>query len=151
MIDFKQKLKENKVEKPLSPIDIYNNLDRSAAASGPLRKIQEDVLSEWYKSRFDDRDIIVKLHTGQGKTLIGLLMLQAKLNAGKGPCLYVCPNIQLAQQAALDATKFGINYCFLGQGDSNIPTDFTDGRNILITYVQKVFNGCSVFGLDTDV
>ena len=23
MIDFKQKLKENKVEKPLSPIDIY--------------------------------------------------------------------------------------------------------------------------------
>lgn len=150
MINFKQKLKENKVEKPLSPIDIYNNLDRSAAASGPLRKVQEEVLSEWYKSRFDDRDIIVKLHTGQGKTLIGLLMLQAKLNAGKGPCLYVCPNIQLAQQAALDATKFGINHCFLGQGDSNIPTDFTDGRTILITYVQKVFNGCSVFGLDTD-
>ena len=58
MIDFKQKLKENKVEKPLSPIDIYNKLDRSAAASGPLRKIQEDVLSEWYSTRFDDRDII---------------------------------------------------------------------------------------------
>lgn len=150
MIDFKQKLKENKVEKPLSPIDIYNKLDRSAAASGPLRKIQEDVLSEWYSTRFDDRDIIVKLHTGQGKTLIGLLMLQAKLNAGKGPCLYVCPNIQLAQQAALDATKFGISYCFLGQGDSNIPTDFIDSKTILITYVQKVFNGHSIFGLDAD-
>lgn len=93
MIDFKQKLQETKVEKPLSPIEIYNKLDRSAAASGPLRKIQEDVLSEWYKNRFDDRDIIVKLHTGQGKTLIGLLMLQAKLNADKGPCLFVCPNI----------------------------------------------------------
>ena len=150
MIDFKQKLQETKVEKPLSPIEIYNKLDRSAAASGPLRKIQEDVLSEWYTTRFDDRDIIVKLHTGQGKTLIGLLMLQAKLNAGKGPCLYVCPNIQLAQQVALDATKFGINYCFLGQGDTNIPTDFIDGKNILITYVQKVFNGRSVFGLDAN-
>lgn len=148
MIDFKQKLKENKVEKPHSPIEIYNNLDRSSAASGPLRKIQEDVLSEWYKTHFDDRDVIVKLHTGQGKTLIGLLMLQAKLNAGKGPCLYVCPNIQLAQQVALDATKFGINYCFLGQKDYNIPTDFLDGKKILITYVQKVFNGRSVFGLD---
>ena len=150
MIDFKQKLQETKVEKPLSPIEIYNKLDRSAAASGPLRKIQEDVLSEWYTTRFDDRDIIVKLHTGQGKTLIGLLMLQAKLNAGKGPCLYVCPNIQLAQQVALDATKFGINYCFLGRGDTNIPTDFIDGKNILITYVQKVFNGRSVFGLDAN-
>lgn len=150
MIDFKQKLKESKVEKPLSPIDIYNKLDRSATASGPLRKIQEDVLTEWYTTRFGDRDIIVKLHTGQGKTLIGLLMLQAKLNAGKGPCLYVCPNIQLAQQAALDATKFGFNYCFLGQGDSNIPSDFIDGKCILITYVQKIFNGRSVFGLDAD-
>lgn len=150
MIDFKQKLKENKVEKPLSPIEIYNKLDRSAAASGPLRKIQEDVLSEWYTTRFDDRDIIVKLHTGQGKTLIGLLMLQAKLNADKGPCLYVCPNIQLAKQVALDATKFGINYCFLGQGNTNIPTDFIDGKKILITYVQKVFNGRSVFGLDAN-
>lgn len=150
MIDFKQKLQETKVEKPLSPIEIYNKLDRSAAASGPLRKIQEDVLSEWYKNRFDDRDIIVKLHTGQGKTLIGLLMLQAKLNADKGPCLFVCPNIQLAQQVALDATKFGINYCFLGQGDTIIPTDFIDGKTILITYVQKVFNGRSIFGLDMD-
>lgn len=149
MIDFKQKLKENKVEKTLSPIEIYNKLDRSAAASGPLRKIQEEVLSEWYENHFNDRDIIVKLHTGQGKTLIGLLMLQAKLNAGKGPCLYVCPNIQLAQQVELDAIKFGINYCFLGQGNSNIPTDFIEGKKILITYVQKVFNGCSIFGLDT--
>lgn len=150
MIDFKQKLKETKVEKPLSPKEIYDKLDRSAAASGPLRKIQVEVLSEWYASRFNDRDIIIKLHTGQGKTLIGLLMLQAKLNAGKGPCLYVCPNIQLAQQVAFDATKFGITYCFLGQGDSNIPTDFIDGKTILITYVQKVFNGRSVFGLDAD-
>lgn len=150
MIDFKQKLKETKVEKPISPIEIYNKLDRSAAASGPLRKIQEDVLTKWYTTRFDDRDIIVKLHTGQGKTLIGLLMLQAKLNADKGPCLYVCPNIQLAQQAALDATKFGINYCFLGQGESNIPADFIDGKSILITYVQKIFNGQSIFGLDAE-
>ena len=149
MIDFKQKLKENKVEKTISPIEIYKKLHRSAAASGPLRKIPEKVLSEWYENHFNDRDIIVKLHTGQGKTLIGLLMLQAKLNAGKGPCLYVCPNIQLAQQVELDAIKFGINYCSLGQGDSNIPTDFIEGKKILITYVQKVFNGRSIFGLDT--
>lgn len=150
MIDFGQKLKESKVEKPLSPVEIYYKLDRSATASGPLRQIQEDILSEWYKKRFDDRDIIVKLHTGQGKTLVGLLMLQAKLNAGKGPCLYVCPNIQLAEQVILDARKFGFNYCYLGQGDSNIPTDFIDAKSILITYVQKVFNGKSIFGLDAN-
>ena len=29
--------------------------------------------------------MIVKLHTGQGKTRIGLLMLQSQRNNGKGP------------------------------------------------------------------
>lgn len=150
MIDFNKKLKEKVVAKPISPFEIYDRLDRSSTAAGPLRPVQQEVLAEWFNNRFNDKDLIVKLHTGQGKTLIGLLMLQSKLNASKGPCLYVCPNIQLAEQVAKDATKFGIPYCFLGQGDRDLPIDFEDGKSILITHVQKVFNGKTIFHLDSN-
>lgn len=150
MIDFRNKLKERNTSRPISPIEIYERLDRSSSAAGPLRPIQVEILQEWFSHRFENRDLIVKLHTGQGKTLIGLLMLQAKLNAGKGPCLYVCPNIQLAEQAAKDAQKFGIPYSFLGKGEKYLPHDFENGKKILITYVQKVFNGKSIFHLDAN-
>ena len=148
MVDFKRQLKAATLAKKLSPIDIYNDLYRSAVAAGPLRPVQEEILNTWYTDHFNDRDVIVKLHTGEGKTLVGLLMLQAKINAGKGPCVFVCPNIQLAEQVKRDAEKFGIRYCTLDSGDSYMPQEFLDGKAILITYVQKVFNGRTVFGLD---
>ena len=53
---------------------------------------QERVLAEWFSSRKDEKNNIIKLHTGEGKTLIGLLLLHSKINSGEGPCLYICPN-----------------------------------------------------------
>jgi replicative superfamily II helicase len=55
-------------------------------------------LKEWFTQRRELKDVIVKLHTGQGKTLIGLLILQSKLNQTGEPALYVCPNNNLVQQ-----------------------------------------------------
>lgn len=149
MVNFKNKLKQYTPEKPIDPIEIYDNLDRTAQA-GPLRDSQIDVLSEWYRERFIERDIVVKLHTGEGKTLVGLLMLQSKLNKKEGPALYICPNIYLFNQVISEATKFGISYCTLGKGEREIPIDFINQKSILITYVQKLFNGKSIFGLGND-
>ena len=66
------------------------------------------VLKNWFDDPQGTRDIIVKLHTGQGKTLIGLLMLQARLNAGKGPALYLCPDNYLIAHTCDQAKQFGI-------------------------------------------
>jgi replicative superfamily II helicase len=52
-----------------------------------LRTAQRAILTEWHDALRSKRDLIVKLHTGQGKTLIGLLMLQSKLNEGIAPRL----------------------------------------------------------------
>lgn len=145
MIDFSKKLKGVQVVKAIDPIQIYADADRQASA-GPLRPVQESVLKEWYEKHFDDKDVIIKLHTGEGKTLIGLLTLQSRLNAGKGPCLYVCPSKQLAAQASNDATKFGIKHILDAGGE--LPIDFTESKVIFITYVQRVFNGMSKFGID---
>lgn len=123
---------------------MYNTLDRKSIA-GPLRPVQEHALDEWYNNRKDERDLIVKLHTGEGKTLIGLLMLQSALNLGEGPCIYVCPNIYLVGQVCGEAEKFGIPFCIV-DNNNLIPNEFLSGEKILITHAHKIFNGKSIFG-----
>lgn len=106
MIDFKKKLNREVSKKHVNPIDLYSELDRSST-TGPLRPTQEKVLREWNDIHRGKRDLVVKLHTGEGKTLIGLLMLQSKLNEGEGPCVYICPNKFLADQVYYEAKSLG--------------------------------------------
>ncbi|MCD6120379.1 MAG: DEAD/DEAH box helicase family protein, partial [Spirochaetales bacterium] len=92
MVDFSKKLKERKIIRKIDPIEIYDSLDRKSE-TGPLRPSQEYILNEWFSKYKDKKDLIIKLHTGEGKTLIGLLILHSRLNSNEGPCLYICPNI----------------------------------------------------------
>ena len=150
MIDFHKKLREGIKIQKLNPIDIYSSLDRKTDA-GPLRPAQERILRAWFDGRAKDRNLIVKLHTGEGKTLIGLLILQSLLNKNGEPSLYLCPNEFLVQQTCNEAQKFGIKICtFEASKKSEIPTDFLNGKKILITTVQKLFNGKTIFGIDAN-
>lgn len=124
MIDFKKRLEGVKSELKANPIELYETLDR-ASDKGPLRPSQNMILSEWYNNRKDDRDNIIKLHTGQGKTLIGLLILQSRINSGNGPSIYICPNIYLVQQTCNQAEQFGIPYCVVGS-DKALPSNVYD-------------------------
>jgi replicative superfamily II helicase len=143
MVDFRKRLAKAAV-KPVDPIEIYDRLDR-AHDKGPLRPSQEAVLREWYGRQVSTRDVIVKLHTGQGKTLAGLLMLQSRLNAGKGPVVYLCPDHFLIAQTCEQARQFGIRTC---TADDDLPDEFRSSDCILVTSVQKLFNGRTKFGLN---
>ena len=143
MVDFKKRLAGKKVEKPVDPVKLYDTLDR-AHDKGPLRPSQLSVLNDWYAHHQAERDVIVKLHTGQGKTLIGLLMLQSRLNDSKGPALYMCPDNFLIDQTCEQAKQFGIATC---RADPDLPDDFLNSEKILVTSVQKLFNGLTRFGL----
>ncbi len=145
MVDFKKRLKKKSLPKKVNPIDIYDSLDRRSE-TGPLRPSQERILFEWYNSRKNIQNNIIKLHTGEGKTLIGLLILHSKINSGEGPCIYICPNKYLAEQVRQEAHKFGIPICEISD-KNDLPEDFILGSKILITHVQKVFNGRTIFGL----
>ncbi len=147
MVDFKKKLGTSSIPKKITPKEIYESLDRRSIA-GPLRPAQEFILDDWFSNRLNEKDLIIKLHTGEGKTLIGLLILQSKINSENGPCLYVCPNKYLVEQSCLEAKKFGIPYCIIDE--SGLPNEFLDGKKILITHVQKVFNGRTIFGLNNN-
>jgi replicative superfamily II helicase len=144
MVKFGKHLAKKADTKPVDPIQIYGKLDR-AHDKGPLRPSQEAVLKAWSARQAATRDMIVKLHTGQGKTLAGLLMLQSRLNAGKGPVVYLCPDHFLIAQTCEQATQFGIKTC---TADDDLPDDFLNSNCILVTSVQKLFNGRSKFGLN---
>lgn len=144
MVDFKNRLAGKKQKKPIDPVVLYETLDR-AHDKGPLRPAQSSVLLEWFENGRKSRDVIVKLHTGQGKTLVGLLMLQAGLNDDKGPALYLCPNNFLIEQTCDQAKQFGIATC---KASPELPDEFLNGDKILVTSVQKMFNGLTKFGLN---
>ncbi|MFH2070997.1 MAG: DEAD/DEAH box helicase family protein [Elusimicrobiota bacterium] len=143
MVDFKARLKAQQIDTKVDPKELYDSLDR-AVDKGPLRPAQEFILQDWFANHKDDRDIIIKLHTGQGKTLVGLLMLLSRLNQGKGSSLYLCPNNYLVSQTCTQASQFGIPYCEI---TNDIPPEFYDGKKLLITSVQRLFNGLSKFGI----
>ena len=143
MVDFKKRLNKKGMELLQDPIALYETLDR-ASDKGPLRPAQDAILKDWHTQHRDKHDLILKLHTGQGKTLIGLLILQSKLNEESGPVVYLCPNTFLIRQTCAQARQFGIRYC---TSEGGLPDAFMDGKTILITSVQKLFNGLSRFGI----
>ncbi|MBW8040167.1 MAG: DEAD/DEAH box helicase [Planctomycetes bacterium] len=143
MVDFSRRLGKRIPKRITDPVALYDTLDR-ASDKGPLRPAQEAVLKHWYVEYADVTDVILKMHTGQGKTLVGLLMLHSKLNAGQGPALYLCANRFLVNQTHEQAEQFGLPVCTT---DDDLPNDFIDGKSILITTVHKLFNGLTRFGL----
>lgn len=135
MVNFKKHLAGRVVAKPIDPVALYATLDRTHD-KGPLRPAQEAILAASHHNQARARDVIVKLHTGQGKTLIGLLMLQSRLNAGKSRVVYLCPDHFLINQTCEQAKQFGIRTC---TSDGELPEEFINGDRILVTSASKLF------------
>jgi len=146
MVDFEKLLGTDKLTKAIDPIAIFDNLDMETGKE-VIRPAQKAVLKEWHEKFRDQNDIIVKLHTGQGKTLIGLLMLQSSINEGKGPAIYLCPNNYLVDQIVDQAKLFGIETVQFSQDSTQPPIPFLNSEAILIANCKKLFNGKSVFGV----
>ena len=145
MVDFAKQVARQNAPREVDPIQLYAGLDRRSD-TGPLRPAQEFVLREWHRNHRGEADGIIKLHTGQGKTIVGLLALLSKLHEGVGPCLYLSPNRFLADQTCAQAERFGIPV-LNGNQLNDLPLDFTKGRKIYVATAQKLFNGKTRFGL----
>ena len=145
MIDFEKMLEGEQKQKPIDPLGIFQGSVRNEKYEY-LRSMQEHVLETWY-SRKDERDIIVKMNTGSGKTLVVLLMLQSCLNEGLGPAIYLCLDNQLVEQVVSVANECGISVVTFDDSNNSIPIEFQNSQSILVTNFQKLVNGKSVFGV----
>lgn len=103
--------------------------------------IQTEVWDQWFDRR-NEADLIVKMNTGSGKTVIGLLILKSSLNENVGPAVYLVPNKQLKAQVGAAAEQLGI----LWTDDPSDPA-FRQGQAILVATVQTMYNGLSKFGV----
>ncbi|HET9867985.1 MAG TPA: DEAD/DEAH box helicase [Nitrospira sp.] len=145
MVDFSKLLDDDASPALVNPVEIFRSLPRADTKYDYLRDVQGEVLKAWHARRAE-RDTVVKMNTGSGKTLVGLLMLQSLLNEGIGPALYLCPTRQLVDQVHDNAVEVGIPVVRDG-ATSDLPNEFLNSEAIYVTTFHKLFNGRSVFGI----
>lgn len=139
-IDF-AKILQNSQSNDLEPRDIFMALPGKDKKYEYPRDVQSDVWKKWFECR-DNKNSIIKMNTGSGKTTVGLLILKSCLNEGVGPAVYVVPDSYLVEQVCKEAQNLGIKTS-TDEKDSN----FIKGQSILIINIHKLVNGKSVFGM----
>lgn len=144
MADFK-KLRASKVQQNIiEPLEIFRRLPKPPGIND-LYQSQAQVLEEWFGRR-GERDLVIKLHTGGGKTLVGLLIAQSILNETHEPVIYLSPTVQLVEQTLNKAREYSISAVRYEKGQP-LSEDFTSGRSVLVCTYQALFNGRSRFGV----
>lgn len=140
-INFEKLLSGDSVDTIIEPRKLFSALPKKASKYSYLRDVQSDVLDSWFLRR-NDRDLVVKMNTGGGKTVVGLLTLKSCLNERVGPAVYVAPDHFLASQVINEAKQLGINIT-----DDYASLGFKRCESILVIPVHTLINGKSGFGV----
>lgn len=146
MVDFKKLTAANPKPAFIHPREIFNALPRPQGIND-LYASQAEVLDTWFDRR-EERDIVIKLHTGGGKTLVALLMAQSIMNETGDPVLYLTPTKQLVEQVVEHSNRYGISSHPYRSGEP-FPASFLDGNSVLVGVYQSLFNGFSKFGIQS--
>ena len=105
------KLQSSSNNTSIHPRDIFMALPTKNKNYGYPRDVQTEVWKQWFDKR-SEKNIIIKMNTGSGKTVVGLTILQSCLNEGKGPAIYVVPDNFLIKQVCDEAAKLGIKVAY---------------------------------------
>lgn len=106
MVNFKKFTGKSSKVDYCDPIAIHRSLD-SEVSHSHLRDVQHEVLQE-FRTRRSERDMVLKMGTGSGKTAVGLLMLKSYMAETQRPGVYLCPDYQLVGQVVSEAKKLGL-------------------------------------------
>ena len=140
-LDFSKLSRSNLLDTAIEPETIYRALANKPKEYGYLRDVQGTVLERWFARR-TERDLVIKMNTGGGKTVVGLLILKSSLNEGMGPAVYLTPDIYLTEQVVQEAQKLGLEVT------TEIDPRFQASKAILVTNIRKMVNGRSLFGIN---
>lgn len=142
MIDFGKLTGGGTVDSALQPREIFVALPNKKEGKFEYpRDVQTQVWDHWFKRR-DESDLVLKMNTGSGKTVVALLILKSSLNEKKGPAVYVVPDNYLLEQVLSEANDLGIEVT----KETSSPL-FLSGKAILVVSIHKLVNGLSVFGV----
>lgn len=143
MIDFTTLAKSTSATPPESILGTFQRLDRQVSHV-ELRPSQIRTL-EVLSARISERDLVVKLNTGGGKTTIGLLYLKHLMDKYREPVAYLVPNVQLAGQVLSEADNIGLPAFPWKGGESHPPEAALRSEGVIVCTYDKFFNGRSTF------
>ena len=143
MIDF-SKIVSKTANLTIDPRSIFMGLPSRESGYEYPRDVQTEVWKQWFSIR-DNKECIIKMNTGSGKTVVGLMILKSCLNESKGTAVYVVPDSFLVKQVCNEARKLGISVT-----DDPDDIQFLRSQSILIINIQTLVNGKSKFGMRTD-
>ena len=147
MVDFSKLRAARQKPAPVDPLEIFRRLPR-APRIHDLYNSQAEVLREWFDRSRKERDLVLKLHTGGGKTLVNLLIAQSILNETGEPVIYLAPTRQLVQQVLNEAASNGLHAVPYPRGGGlPLPEEFIGAKAVLVGTYQSLFNGRSKFGV----
>ncbi|CAB3887365.1 hypothetical protein LMG26684_03906 [Achromobacter mucicolens] len=142
MINFRSLAESSGGEIPATLGELFKQLDRKATHTG-LRTAQLAALSALDR-QLDERDVIMKLSTGSGKTVLGLLYAEMMRRKYKGePVAYLCPTNQLAEQVVETGRLIGVKVSTFPK--VGLPFDAMSGETVLACTYDKLFTANSVF------
>jgi hypothetical protein len=140
-LDFSKIAAPSTADTVVNPREIFAILPGKHAKYGYLRDVQAEVLDQWFAKR-NTTDLRLKMNTGGGKTVVGLLILKSCLNEGKGPSVYIAPTPYLASQVIQEARALG-----LAVEEEPRSAAVARGKAILVTSIYVLLNGKSKFGV----
>ncbi len=113
---------------------------------------QGSIIDDYVKVATDKPDVALKLPTGSGKTLVGLLIADWRRRKFGERALYVCPTKQLVNQVVEEAhTKYGMLKNVRGftgrqrDYDASAKARFQSGEIVAVTSYAGLFNANTFF------
>lgn len=141
VFDFSHLGSANSSDTVLPPREIFTVLTNKDPKYQYPRDVQAEVWNQWFDRR-NEKDIVLRMNTGSGKTVVGLIILKSCLNESKGPAVYITPDQYLVKQVLAEASELGLEVT-----DDKDSLRFRRGKAILVTTIRTLINGQSVFGV----
>jgi superfamily II DNA or RNA helicase len=142
MFDFKRLATSAVSTAPATLYELFSQLDRKATHAS-LRSVQVAALKA-LDAQLANKDLVLKLSTGSGKTVVGLVYAEMMRQRYRGePVLYLCPTNQLVDQVFFSASSIGVPVSKFER--SGIPLTAIPGENVLICTYDRLFNARSTF------
>lgn len=143
MIDFNS-LVGSKVEAVTYDLErFYGALDVKGTHTEP-RPAQREAMRA-LTERHEEKDLVLKVSTGAGKTTVGLLYLYGFMRVSREPVVFLCPTVQLVEQVIEEAQRLGIQARAYPAGETYPAQECFRGDAVLVCTYEKLFNAKSTF------
>lgn len=138
MIDFKKYGGKKRILDVADPLKLFESLDVKTSHT-TLRPAQVEAIQA-LGARRSERDHVLKMNTGAGKTTAALLYLRSHAAEKHRPVVYLCPTIQLVDQVVDEADKLGIAAVHYRAGEPHPDPKGMSGEAVIVCAYEKLFN-----------